>query len=269
MSTNTQKEKRVFNVNIDGKDVAVKIRNKTIEDEHGARKVFNQTCSNALSSGAMLREKLNDFMKKQDVWSDEKEAKYQALIKQLADGEQALDAGGIKLSQARQIALNMVKLRNDIRELIAERVSMDAITAQGQADNERFNYIVSVLAVYNDNGNPVFKSLDDYLNKANEPWAFKIAQKVAALESGVEEDLESTLPENQFLKKYDFVNELGQLVDKNGNLVDLEGNLIEQKEKVEFSPFLDDDGKPIGAEQEVEVVDKVAQERTRPKTKDK
>ena len=86
------------------------------------------------------------------------------------------------------------------------------------------------------------------------------------------DDVDSRLPENQFLKKFKFTNETGQLVDKEGRLVDTEGRHIDKfgnyikwtsKEEfiyvdfegrqltdqgdfdVEHSPFLDESGKPI------------------------
>jgi hypothetical protein len=37
-----------------------------------------------------------------------------------------------------------------------------------------------------------------------------------------------------------FINDKGEFIDKNGNLVDQSGDYI-----VEFSPFLDENGKPI------------------------
>ncbi|NBT08563.1 MAG: hypothetical protein EBS98_07155, partial [Chitinophagia bacterium] len=42
-----------------------------------------------------------------------------------------------------------------------------------------------------------------------------------------------------------FINEKGEFVDKDGNLVDQSGDYI-----VEFSPFLDENGKPIVIEDE-------------------
>ena len=41
-----------------------------------------------------------------------------------------------------------------------------------------------------------------------------------------------------------FINEKGEFVDKDGNLVNSEGDYV-----VEFTPFLDDDGKPVVLEE--------------------
>jgi hypothetical protein len=129
--------------------------------------------------------------------------------------------------------------------------------------------------VYNDTKEPYFKGYEDYLNKAADPVAVLAAQNLAAMLYGLESDYEEKLPENKFLKKYKFVNkdlrlvnekgqlvdeenrlidekgrfinEAGQFVDKDGNLVDKDGEYL-----VEFSPFLDDSGKPVVEEQKVE-----------------
>ena len=90
---------------------------------------------------------------------------------------------------------------------------------------------------------------------------------------GLDPDYEKNLPENKFLVTYKFANEKLELVNKDGHLIDSEGNLIDEEGyyvkyvdekkvrvtkdgreldennnvKVEFSPFLDDDGKPVEA----------------------
>jgi hypothetical protein len=94
------------------------------------------------------------------------------------------------------------------------------------------------------------------------------AQNLANMLYGLDNDYESNLPENKFLKKYKFVDEKLRLVDKKGRLIDNEGRLIDESGRyvdengsfvdkfgnkvdadgdyiVEQQPFLDDDGKPI------------------------
>jgi len=90
---------------------------------------------------------------------------------------------------------------------------------------------------------------------------------------GIDPDYEKRLPENEFLKKYKFVddqlnyidkkgrrvdsegrlvNEDGRYINEDGKLVDIEGNLVDEEGNyiVEFTPFLDDEGKPIEEDKE-------------------
>ena len=167
----------------------------------------------------------------------------------------------------------MKQIRDDIRDLISVRTSLDNHSAEGQADNARFNYLVSVCVVYNDTKQPYFSSMEDYLNKSTDPVAIKGAQNLANMLYGLDNDYETNLPENKFLKKYKFIDEKLRLVDKKGRLIDAEGRLIDDQNRyineegqfvdkfgnrvdetgeyvVEAQPFLDENGQPVVLENE-------------------
>jgi hypothetical protein len=165
----------------------------------------------------------------------------------------------------------MRRHRSELRQLISERTDYESNTAEGQAENARFNSLVSSCTVYNDTGKVVFKNLDDYLNRSTEEASASAAGQFANMMYGLDDDYEKNLPENQFLHTYKFVdkelrllNEEGQLVDlegrlvdkdgrfidKDGNYIDIDGNPVSEEGdyKFEFQPFLDDDGNPVEAE---------------------
>lgn len=80
-------EDNVFEI-VDGeKTEKFKVRKPTLEDIREADKVYNRKMKDALDSGAMLRVKADEYLKKQGIWSDEKEAEVQALQKQIVDLE--------------------------------------------------------------------------------------------------------------------------------------------------------------------------------------
>jgi hypothetical protein len=256
---------------VDNKETEFLIRSPSLQDQREATKVYNQSFSEALKAKAVVRAKLDDLLVEQGLWDNEKQAKFTELQNQILEGERRLAKGGIPLKEAKDLALTMRKTREDIRELISVKTNLDTHTAEGQADNARFNYLVSACTVYNNNKEPYFKSYEDYNNRSADPVALIAAQNLAGMLYGLENDYEEKLPENKFLKQYKFVdsklrlvdkdgklvdergrlidengrfiNEKGQFVDKNGNLVDDKGDYL-----VEFTPFLDDDGKPVVVE---------------------
>jgi hypothetical protein len=198
--------------------------------------------------------------------------RFSTLQAQILEGERKLAKGGISLSIAKDEALKMRKLREELRELIAVKTNLDTHTAEGQADNARFNYLVSACTVYNDSKKPYFSSYEDYNSKSGTDLVAGLAaQNLAGMLYGLDSDYEEKLPENKFLKQYKFVddklrlvNKQGQLVDSEGRLIDEDGRFINEKGEfvdkdgntvdkkgdyvIEFSPFLDDDGKPIVVE---------------------
>jgi hypothetical protein len=263
---------KTFKVEIDGKEKDLLVKTPSLQDQREAQKVYNQAFTDAIKSKAVVRAKMEDVLTEQGLWDKEKQAKLSELQQQLLDNERKLAAGGISLKEAKMLALSMKDYRDEIRELISNRTSLDNHSAEGQADNAKFNYLVSVCVVYNDTKEPVFKNMEDYMNRATDQAAIMGAQHLANMMYGLDSDYESNLPENKFLKKYKFVDDKLRLIDKSGRLVDEEGRLIDETGRfindkgefvdkfgnvvdkegnyvVEFKPFLDDDGKPIIEEQ--------------------
>lgn len=257
-----------FTVKIKDKDTEFLIRSPSLSDQREAQKIYNQAFSDAVKSGCIVRGRLNDLLKEQGLWDDQKEQRMNTIQQKLIDKEKDLAKGGISLKAAKQIALDMKELREDLRDLISVRTNLDNHTAEGQADNARFNYLVSACLVYKDSKKPYFSGYEDYLNRASELVAIRGAQILANMLYGLENDYEKKLPENKFLVKYKLVDDKLRLVNKEGKLVDAEGRLIDETGRyinaegkfvdingnlvddtgeyiVDFKPFLDDDGKPI------------------------
>ena len=123
-------------------------------------KAFNE----ALQRGDMLREQLESELRKRKLWSDSREETYQELRKVVLDGEYKLKSGGIKLSRAKKIALEMADARTQMVSLLSSRTDLDSNTCEGKCDASRFNYLFAACLVYDDNGEPYFENgLDDYL----------------------------------------------------------------------------------------------------------
>lgn len=269
---------RTFTANVNGKDTTFLVRSPSLQDQREATKIYNQTFSEALKARAVVRAKLDDILVEQGLWDATKQAQFTKYQSDILDGEKKLAKGGISLSEAKNIALDMRRNRAELRDLIAVKTNLDTHTAEGQADNARFNYLVSVCTVYNDSKEQYFKSYEEYLNRSSDPVSILAAQNLAGMLYGLENDYEEKLPENKFLKQYKFVdeklrlvnkegklvddkgrlvdengrfiNEKGQFIDKDGNLVDVDGDYV-----VDFKPFLDDEGKPVVLDENKETKD--------------
>jgi len=154
-----------------------------------------------------------------------------------------LKKGGIRASEAKDIAIDIRKNRIQLRDLIAERNALDTNTVEGQAENARFNCLVSLCLVDNETGKPVYKNMDDYLENSTDEEAFLGAQTLAQMMYGLDKDFEKKLPENKFLVDYGFANENLHLINKEGNLIDVDGNLIDEQGR-----YIDKDGNVIDRE---------------------
>jgi hypothetical protein len=164
------------------------VRSPSLTDQREAQKVYNQAFTDAIKSKSVVRAKLDDLLADQGLWNDEKQAKFSLLQKELLDGEKQLAKGGFSLNEAKDLAIKMKGVRDEIRDLISVRTSLDNHSAEGQADNARFNYLVSACLVYNDTKQPYFSSMEDYLNRATEPAAILGAQNLANMLYGLDND---------------------------------------------------------------------------------
>lgn len=259
---------RDFKVTVDGKEVELCIVSPSAADQKEANKIYNSAFTEALQAKAVVRARLDDLLVDQGLWDQNRQQQFETLQRLLLDGEKKLAKGGISLKDAKTIALEMRENRIKLRDLISVKTSLDTHTAEGQADNAKFNYLVYACTVYKDAKNKFFASYNDYLERSSQEVAILSAQNLANMIYGLEANYEEKLPENKFLKDYKFIDNQLRLVDKQGRLVDIQGRLINEDGKlineqgqlvdrygnllkedgeydVAFSPFLDDDGNPV------------------------
>lgn len=223
--------------------------------------VYNRAFKKAVDNEAIVRAKLDDILRKQKLWDDDKQAQLEVLNGELIEAEKLLGRGyrmdgatkvAVKMSEAKAAAINMRKLRDQKSELLQDHNNMDGMTAEAQAENARFNYFVSKCVVYNqgeNEGKPVFKDVDDYLERANEACAFQGAMHMMVMiVGGSDPDWKKKLPENKFLVKHGFVDDKLRLIDPmTKRLVDSEGRLINEDGRYvnEQGQFLNRSGERI------------------------
>jgi hypothetical protein len=252
----------------DGNNVTIDVLRPTATHLRTAQMEYNRAFRDALESGALLRQKLDQYMTDQGLWDESKEKKYQEINKQILDLEKKLRGGGIKLKTAKKLALTMREKRDEFRDLISERTAMDGNTAEGQADNARFNSLLIQCLVEEETEDPLFDSLESYDKKATEPYVIAGAGQLAQMMYNLDPEYDNNLPENKFLRDYKFadkenrlinndgklvddngklINEEGRYVDENGEYVDVDGNRLDKDGEyiIDEKPFLDDDGQPV------------------------
>ncbi|MHC4911412.1 MAG: hypothetical protein ACYTE5_00190 [Planctomycetota bacterium] len=249
-----------------------KVVKPTLEVLNEATKLRSRTFNEALQAGDMLREQLEDQLKKRNLWNDDLEIEYQTLRKEVVRLTTILTKGGINLNQARDIALDVANKRARMVDMLSSRSALDSNSCEGKADAARFNYLFANCLVYNDTDEKYFPNgLVDYLLNQEDPVAAAGATEFYYLISN-SEDPTDDLVENKFLKQYKFVDEDYRLIDKEGRLIDNEGRHIDEEgyyiewledgtsrrvdvngniinsdgtPELEFTPFLDDDGNPV------------------------
>jgi len=265
------KKEKFKNVEVeleDGEKVSILVKRPTSQLLTKAQKIGAKVWTDSVRDGLFTKLSLNEFMRQNGIWDDNKQSS-QALITteiQRLEREIALGVNGkkLKVSEGKEKALHLRRLRNQLRELIAERIGLEANTAEGLSDNAKFNFLVASCTFY-ENGEKVYKDLSDYEEKSDDEIAFAAAAALGEMVYNLDKSYEESLPENQFLKRFHLVdddlalidsegnridvdgtrvNEKGWLVDKEGNRIDREGNLLSESGQILLQAEYEDDVNP-------------------------
>lgn len=268
------KNREVFDAKVDGEKVEFAVLKPTQKQQDEAQKVYMRKYRELIENGdCLIRIQLDKVMRDRHLWDDEKEKEYGELQQRLIKNGRRITEGGFKKKEAYDLALIMRKDRDRLVDLVSIKNTLDVNTAESQAENYRFHYLVSACTVYNKNDELVFDDLEDYLSRVDEEYSIKAAQTLFKIMHNLDLlESRAKLPENKFLKKFSYVNDNLQLIDNqkrlinedgkhidengrfikwlddkdfvfvdmNGNEVDVDGNYV-----VEEKPFLDDEGEPI------------------------
>lgn len=188
-------------------------------------KIWNE----CLDEGIKTKEELSIVMEKRGIWGKDQQKEEIEIVENLTKLEKQLYLGDgkkkIPIDNGKKIAVQMRVLRNSLRQLLIEKNNFEQNTAETIADNARFDYLVSSCSFY-ENGQKVYKDIDEYNNKASDDISFALAGALAEMMYSYNPDDENSLPENQWLKHFNLVNDKGSLVNDKEELVDLDGRKI-------------------------------------------
>lgn len=218
-----------------GKEETVKVlvRRPSSSMISQAQRVGAKAWTDCVRDGIMTKKELEKFMKQQGIWDEGKDEAQKKVVQEIADLEKRLYVSGnagkkLKASEGKNIAIQMRIKRNELRDLIAEKMSLEQNTAESLSDNVRFDYLVANCAFY-ENGQKVYSDLDDYKEKSDDQMAFSVASALAGMMYSVDKDFEAKLPENKFLKMFHFVDDNLSLVNDKGETIDTEGKRIDKQ----------------------------------------
>lgn len=237
----TDKNRVIESTDVDGNPVKVLLKTPDAGDYRDSQIEYNKAFRKALDSGALLRQKLADYMEDQGIWDKDKQEKNDRFVAEIGAMEERLQAGGIKLTEAKQIAIDLRVKRVEFRSFLAERNSLDQNSVEGQADNARFSELVRLCMLNPATKKPYFQTQSDYDAAAEQPWVIEAASELAGIIYGLDPDYDEKLTENKFLKEFDFINDDLRLINADGHTVDGDGRLIDEDGR--FIAYRTEEGK--------------------------
>jgi len=213
-----------------------------------AKKIYNKGVIDGMREQLPLRSQITKLAEEAGLWTKEKEKYFNKVIEKMRACDNKLNAGGIELEAAKDLALELKGLREEAINIKADVTILDACTAEGTADALRRDYLISECTIVKKTKKKYYKDLNDYYDKIDDYVAICANLLLTQIMYGGEDTILDSLTEYKFLKEYEFMDDDFNLVNEKGEIVDEEGNPIkEEEDKDEFVPFLKD-GKPVKKE---------------------
>lgn len=240
-----------FKVEHEGKEVELMVVRPDFKAEQAGRLAYARQLKEAADAGAFLARELNEHLRRVGAWDDDRAAQYEELVRRLRQGAKLLavkrkDGRRMKMTELREVALQMRSDRAELLELTRERESYDLATADSLAEDEKFATLVAACTLVAETGKPFFKSREDYHARRDEPATLRAASEFGKLHYRLDDDWQKKLEENEFLLKHKMADDKLRLVSPDGRLVDSKGREVDSDGYlVQAGCRVDEDGTPL------------------------
>ena len=183
--------------------------------------------------GYVPKAKILDLMRELGEWDDELEAELAKHRKELADILEPIHTGGISLVEAKERAGKAQLVRSRIGSINMHITDYEnQFTYEAHADDAKYQYLLYTCSKYEDDGSPVFPTVEDYNNCTDKVLINDAGKALNLMLYGDIKEMYRGITENKFLIDYGFMT------------ADFETLQKEDKEP-EFKPFLSEDGTPV------------------------
>lgn len=195
----------------------------------------------------LSRQQLDQHLSELGIWTPEDARQFLKLQLDLRESELKLKKGGIKVSEAKTIAMTMRAKRLALLVLYNRRSQFDAITMEAIADNYKFKFLLTKCVFNTASNMPFFADVDDYEDREHEQSTVEVSAAMAGKIYGYDQQTEANLVENKWLQQFNFTDHQGRLIDKDNRLVDMEGRLVNEDGRFvdKNGNLVDNVGRPI------------------------
>lgn len=229
-----ENKRKVFDtVDVNGNPLRLAIVRPTNRMNQEANMAYNLKMAELIRKGSqnnsqrlLLRDELEEYLTKMGIWTLKDSIEVDKLALEIRAYEVILKKGGIKVSEGRNLALQMAEKRQMILEKHSKRLQFDSITVESQSENFRFEFLLIKCLVMDDTGSPFFKNHNEYTEKQDEVAVVDGAKTLANMIYGLDDNVEKNMFEMKWLRDAGMINDSGQYTLPNGVLVDRRGRLV-------------------------------------------
>ena len=169
--------------------------------------VYREYFSKAVRAGVMTNAEALKLLKKREIWGEVEEKQLLDIHVQIMSHEERIQKASKKAGMT--LYTEIKEMRINLDEVNNIRTSVLDNTAESVASEMRTQYFASQCAVYDNSGQRVFEDLKDFLARLDEPLTIDVYRQALianyehVLGIDVPEEIESSLPEDLWLKEQD------------------------------------------------------------------
>lgn len=246
---------REFKIKNGDKEYKLMVRRPIPEDTEESNRIRASVVAGCVRSQKqiLLRSEIEDYLTKNNIWTSEHQSQLVSIQNDIANMLDKLRKGAIKLSEGRKIAIEITQKRAELMQLMLKRQVFDDATVESLAERSEKEYLLFASTINLETGERHWESFDDMKQDRNSEVYSAALNNFDELVYGVEA-YERNLPEIKWLKKYDFVDEKLNFIDrKTKEFVTQDGKPVQEMEKEvakfrrnvqgeieEEQPFIDD-----------------------------
>jgi hypothetical protein len=223
--------KNEFKSKWNDKEVTLYTHEITPKMRRDSEKWVNKAFQEALDNGALLTAQVNKLL--EDRLSLEDDIKEINDLREKLKAKETVLLSGREVQrkltkvEGRSVALEILKLRNQIESLSGNRDSLYNRTAESISEGERFNYLIFATCFDVNTNRTFFKSYEDYLDNTDTDLVNDVKRNFLKAQFNHTVN-ESENCEIKFLKKYNFIDEKSRLIDSKGRLCDEDFRLVDE-----------------------------------------
>lgn len=222
-------------------EISLDVRRPTYQNQREAQFHYSKAFSEAIKNKVPSKLKMEQILKENGDWTEDDDKIAKEMTDEIRRNQKKLLAGKIKKSEAEKLAWENIKRSEDYLAFCSKKNQYFDKCAESIAEQAKFNYLTYACTVYNNNGKQFWKSYEDFLEDNNKnPLVVNVSGALlASLIYNMDNDYRSDWPEYQFLKKYKYVNDNFEKLDKDGNTIKVDEDFTDIQ-TIETAEFFDD-----------------------------
>lgn len=233
MSKAIDKQFEVFDDNQER--ILLEVRDPEFDEYEASKRVYAEKVSELIKTSSnklLLRSQLEDWLEETGVWSQKDQDKIDQLRTEIHDLYKKLNKGNIKLSEAREFAIQMAEKRGKMAQIMIKRQTFDDATVEAIAEQEQKDYLVFACTYIVGEEKRYWDTFEDCKYDKLNPVYRQAMLRVNNYIYNIDPEIEKQLPENKFLLKYGFVDENMNFIDRKTKVpVDRHGTPLTEVEQ--------------------------------------